>query len=62
MPTQRLIPQLDLPPVHAPYARQGGFPYPPHLMLGLLLHGLMDGVRSSRQLQQHCQYDLRYIC
>lgn len=56
-----IIAELDLTEVHALYPHQGGYPYPPHLMLGMLIYGILRQVRSSRELQELCQMDLRFV-
>ena len=51
---------LDLSAVESQFGESGGYPYPPHLVLGVLLFGMMDRERSSRRLAEHCLYDVRY--
>lgn len=55
-----LLCQLDLSDLHALYPEQGGYAYPPALMLGLLLYGRMLGETSSRKLQDCCRFDVRF--
>ena len=57
---KRIVACLDLSALESSYDDKGGFAYPPRLMLAMLLFGLMDGERSSRKLQEHCRYDVRY--
>lgn len=54
------VSQLDLSHVLDLYDDKGGYPFDPRAMLGLLLFALMDGERSSRRIQEHCRFDLRY--
>lgn len=51
----------DLSQVLRQYDHRGGTPYHPVNLLAVALFGMMDGVRSSRGLEEHCQYDARYI-
>lgn len=46
---------LDLARIHAAYTQtRGGPPYDPRLMVRILLHGYITGVRSSRKLEAAC--------
>jgi transposase len=54
------ISQMDLSPLWAQYSHLGGAPYPAERLLAVVIYGMTEGVRSSRQLEQHCQFDLRY--
>ncbi len=51
---------LDLRFLEELYGVQGGVAYDPRRLLGVVLYGIGDGVRSSRQLQEHCRFDNRY--
>jgi transposase len=51
---------LDLSPVQSLYSHKGGAPYPPERLLAVILFGMTEGVRSSRDLEERCRYDLRY--
>lgn len=42
------------------YAHRGGTPYHPLNMLAVVLYGIIDEVRESRDLEEHCLYDARY--
>lgn len=57
---KRILASLDLSALESSYDDTGGFAYPPRLMLAILLLGLIDGERSSRKLQEHFRYDVRY--
>jgi len=56
----RALGQADLGPILRSYEHKGGTPYHPLNLLAVVLYGMMDGVRSSRSLQEHCVYDARY--
>lgn len=47
-----VIAVLDLSTIYAQYARRGGEPYAPEILLGLLLYGYVSGVFSSRQIER----------
>jgi transposase len=55
-----LLDALDLQYLEELYDVQGGVAYDPRRLLAVILYGIGDGVRSSRQLQEHCQFDNRY--
>ena len=42
------------------YAPHGGVPYAPKSLLGVWLYAFMEGEYSTRKLEAHCRYDLRY--
>jgi transposase len=47
-----VIAQLDLAPLYARYAKRGGAPYAPEILLGLLVYAYATGVFSSRKIEQ----------
>jgi transposase len=55
-----VLDSLDLSYLEGLYEVQGGVAYDPRRLLAVILYGIGDGVRSSRQLQEHCQFDNRY--
>jgi transposase len=57
-----VVDQLDLEPFLCSHRADGhGHPaYDPKTLLGVLLYGYCLGVRSSRQLERHCQEDLAF--
>jgi transposase len=57
-----VVDQLDLGPFLRCYRADGhGHPaYDPKMLLGVLLYAYAIGVRSSRQIQRHCQEDLAF--
>lgn len=57
---KEIISSLDLSGVEDLFEDTGGYPYEPKPMLGILLFGLIDGERSSRRIQEHCEFDNRY--
>jgi transposase len=57
---RQILESLDLSYLEALYPVQGGVAYDPRRLLAVILYGIGDGVRSSRQLQEHCRYDNRY--
>jgi transposase len=57
----RLVDQLDFSEFEAAY-RGGGAPaYPPAFVLKLVVFGMIEGVRSSRQLAAECWRDVRFV-
>jgi transposase len=53
--------KLDLSKFRALYADNGGAPYNPAPMLGILLLGCVLGQTGSGQLEQLCLYDIRFM-
>jgi len=47
-----VISQLDLSPLYARYGSQGGEPFAPEILLGLLFYGYATGVFSSRRIER----------
>jgi transposase len=47
-----IVAQLDLQPLYARYASRGGAPYPPQMMIALLVYAYATGVFSSRKIEQ----------
>ena len=47
-----VITQLDLSALYARYGTQGGEPFAPEILLGLLFYGYATGVFSSRRIEQ----------
>lgn len=58
-----IITQLDLRPLYAGYAEQGGEAIAPEALLGLLFYGYATGVFSSRKLEKATYENLgvRYV-
>lgn len=54
---------LDLSEIYAKYSKQGGMPYVPEMLLGLLLYGYATGTYSSRKIERgtYEQIPFRYI-
>jgi transposase len=52
--------KMDLGFVRQIYARRGGYPYEPVHLLGPILYGMSQGVRTGRELEEACRYDDRY--
>src|SRR2546427_1568238 len=46
------VAQLDRSALYAEYGPRGGEPYPPEVLLGLLLYGYATGVFSSRKIER----------
>jgi transposase len=57
---QRFVDALDLGPLLRTYLRKGGHPYHPRVLLAVILLGMSEGVRSGRDLSNHCKWDARY--
>lgn len=55
------IDRLDLSSVLALFEDHGGVAYDPRSMLGILLLGGLTGRTSSRDLEESCLYDVRFI-
>ena len=56
-----VLSEMDLSSLHELYQDLGGVAYHPSQMLGVLLLGYMLGVTSSRDLEDRCLYDHRFI-
>lgn len=56
-----LVHRLDLKPLFARYSDQGGDAYAPDMMLTLWFYAYSNGITSTRELEELCQYDTRYI-
>ena len=58
-----IVAQLDLSPVYARYAPQGGEAIAPEALLGLLFYGYATGVFSSRKIEKatHEHLAFRYV-
>jgi transposase len=54
----RLLSEQDWLPFEQRYAATGRAPYAPHLMMGLILYGVMQGVHSLRELERLARLDL----
>jgi transposase len=54
--------QLDLSKFLAKYRADGvgATAFHPQILLGVILYGYSQGVRSSRQIERHCQEDVAY--
>lgn len=58
---KRLLDDLDLRDVRELYEDHGGIAYDPKCLLGVLLLSYMLGVYASRQMEDRCRFDLRFI-
>ena len=47
-----IVGQLDVKPIYAHYGSRGGAPYPPEMMIALLVYAYATGVFSSRKIEQ----------
>jgi transposase len=47
-----IVDQLDFEPIYARYGSRGGAPYPPQMMIALLVYAYATGVFSSRKIEQ----------
>ncbi len=56
-----IISRLDLSTLYARYSDQGGDAYAPNMMLALWFYAYSEGIFSSRELEELCWYDTRYI-
>ena len=56
-----MLDRLDLTGVRELYSDCGGIAYDPKSMLGVLLLSYTLGVYSSRQMEDRCRYDLRFM-
>ena len=57
-----LVSLLDLSPLFKEHREdgQGAAFYHPEIMIGLIIHSYFHGVRSSRQIEMKCRYDVGY--
>ena len=56
-----LVSRLNLKTLFASYSDQGGDAYPPDMMLALWFYAYSNGITSTRDLEELCQYDTRYM-
>jgi len=58
-----IISQLNLKPIYAGYAEQGGEAVAPEVLLGVLFYGYATGIFSSRKLEKatHENLGMRYV-
>src|SRR3989337_1511881 len=61
MQVERLLDELDLRDVRELYEDHGGIAYDPKCLLGVLLLGYTLGVYASRQMEDRCRFDLRFM-
>ena len=47
-----IVEQLDVKPIYARYGSRGGTPYPPEMMIALLVYAYATGVFSSRKIER----------
>lgn len=57
-----LISILDLSPLYKEYREdgQGAAFYHPEIMMGLIIYSYFHGIRSSRQIERKCRYDVGF--
>ena len=58
---RKLLDSLELRDIRELYQTQGGIAYDPKSLLGVLLLGYALNVYSSRQMEDRCKYDLRFM-
>jgi transposase len=56
-----VLAEMDLDSLLGLYWNRGGIAYEPCQMLGILLLGYMLGVTGSRELEERCRFDHRFI-
>ena len=56
-----LVAQLNLKQLFARYSDQGGDSYSPDMMLALWFYAYSNGITSTRDLEELCKFDTRYI-
>ncbi len=56
-----VVSQLDLSLLYGNYSIQGGDAYDPDILLATWFYAYSEGERSSRKVEQHCCYDIRYM-
>jgi len=56
-----LVTRLDLKELFARYSDQGGDSYSPDMMLALWFYAYSNGITSTRDLEELCKYDTRYM-
>ena len=52
---------LDYSSLEGKCSRRGCPPYPPRVMVQALGYAYSKGIRSSRKIEQHLNYDVRFI-
>jgi len=56
-----LVARLDLKYLFRRYSDQGGDSYSPDMMLALWFYAYSNGITSTRELEELCKYDTRYM-
>jgi transposase len=56
-----LVTRLNLKELFARYSDQGGDSYSPDMMLALWFYAYSNGITSTRDLEELCKYDTRYM-
>ena len=56
-----IISRLNLKALFARYSDQGGDSYAPDMMLALWFYSYSNGITSTRELEDLCQFDTRYM-
>ncbi len=56
-----LVSRLDLTQLFSRYSPQGGDSYAPDMMLALWFFAYSNGITSTRELEELCKFDTRYI-
>lgn len=56
-----IVSRLDLQDLFARYSDQGGDSYLPDMMLSLWFYAYSNGITSTRDLEELCQFDTRYM-
>lgn len=58
---KQTLSRLDLGRVRALFLERGGIPYDPSRLLGILFLGAMVNKTSSRELEEACRFDVRFM-
>jgi transposase len=58
---KQTLSRLDLSGVRALFEEKGGIPYDPSRLLGILLLGSFVNKTSSRELEEACRFDVRFM-
>lgn len=56
-----LVSRLDLKMLYTRYSEQGGDSYSPDMMLALWFYAYSKGITSTRDLEELCKFDTRYM-
>ena len=56
-----IVSRLNLKELYSSYSPQGGDSYAPNMMLALWFYAYSNGITSTRELEDRCKFDTRYM-